>query len=257
MTARYDLTPTEIDEERARLLDHVASEAGTEPVVVAWVHPDASAANVIRTMEAEVFPEITAFMSDEVEERSRFLVVVDRAEEPRLVHVFRVTGGRFGPAPASGDVIGIPMVDEVIEANDDVTAAEVLAYYREHGIDLWRCIAVETNFRIAGGRAASGLRWSDYAYLGAFGELMRGEDYPNDRGIFAHMNEPAVRSLAAIGVTSDPFAGRPELRSPAAQEGTYDDRYSPLFIPPTPEILGVMREIVPLAAVEVVIEPDG
>lgn len=259
MTARYDLGPTELDEERGRLLARVVAEAGDEPAVVAWVHPEASAANVIRTLEAEVFPEISAFMSDEVEERSRFLTVVDLGEEgPRLAHVFRVTGSRFGgKPPRPSDEIGIPMVDEVIEVNEDVTVGEVHDHYRAQGIDLGMCIAVETNFRLAGGAAPSGLRWSDLAYISAFCELMRGEDYPPDRGIFAHMNEAAIGSLAAIGVAAEPFNGRPELRSPAAHEGTYDDRYAPTFIPPTPEILGVMRELVPLAVPEVEVGPHS
>ena len=46
------------------------------------------------------------------------------------------------------------------------------------------------------------------------------------------------------------------MRSPAAQEGTFDDRYAPAFIPSTPANVGVFRDLVALAAPEVRIGLD-
>lgn len=244
--ARYDLSPEELAAASDELLRRVRAEAGGAPVAVAWIAPDHPLADVVRALEARWFPDIAGFTSPEVEARCRFLVVADIGGPSSIAHVMRTSTLRGGPDPAPGTV-GIPMADEVVEANEGITAEEVVAHYRDRDVDLRRCLAVETNIRVSASPASpTGLRWSDHAYIAVFQEVMRGPE--GERGIFAHLNEAAVRSLGAIGVTHEPFARREGLRSPAAQEGTFDDRYAPAFIPSTPGNVGVFRDLEALAS---------
>lgn len=252
--ARYDLSDDELDARRSELVAAVAAGATGSEVGVAWVPPGDPGADVVRTSEAQVFPDIAGFMTDAVESRCRFVAVVDLAQGAhRLVHAFRVSSLRFGPSGDGGDsVIGIPMVEEVVEANPPITMDEVVGHYRDRGIEMSDCVAVETNFRIApDGTAPSGLRWSDYGYIAVFRELVRDLERPGDRGVFAHLNAAARHSLGAVGIEPEAFAGRSGLRSPAGQEGTYDDRYAPSFLHATEAHVQVFRDLEPVAAPEV------
>lgn len=251
--ARYDLAGEELARRRADLVREVLSGAPAAEAVVGWVPPDHPGADVVRTEEARVFPDIVGFMSDEVEARCRFLVVVDPASESGLTHAFRVSSLRYGPRGATeGELIGIPMVDEVIEANPPLTAAEVEDFHRARDIRLEYCIAVETNLRVTSeGSAPSGVRWSDYGYIALFQEAKGPPEVDGGRAVFAHLNAAARRSLDAVGAECQPFLGRPELRSPAAQEGTFDDRYSPSSIPSTEVNLRVFGQLAEMGAPEV------
>lgn len=248
--ARYDLPAEDLAARGDELVGRVRAGAGeAAPVGVAWIAPDHALADVVRTLEARWFPDIAGFTSPDVEARCRFLVVVDLAEPASIAHVMRTSSRGRGPDPAPGTV-GIPMADEVVEANEGITADDVVAHYRDRDVDLRRCQAVETNIRVSRSPAApTGLRWSDHAYIAVFRDVMRGPE--GERGVFAHLNAAAVRSLSAIGITHEPFAGQEGLRSPAAQEGTFDDRYAPAFIPSTPANVGVFRDLEALAAPEV------
>lgn len=255
--ARYDLVGDELEAQRRALVDEIVSVAPSGEAAVGWIPPDHPGADVVRAEEARVFPDIVGFMSDEIEARCRFLVVIDLASETGLTHAFRVSSLRYRDGARPGDrtdsaTIGIPMVDEVIEANPPLTAAEVEDFYRTRGIGLELCIAVETNLRVTPqGSAPSGMRWSDYGYIALFQEARERPDVIDGRGVFAHLNEAARRSLDAVGAEAEPFLGRPDLRSPAAQEGTFDDCYSPSFLPPTEVNLRVFGQLAEVGAPEV------
>lgn len=228
------------------LVAEVAARAPDEPVAAAWVPSSHPMADVVRALERRVFPDIDAFMTAEVEARSRFLAVADLSGTGQIVHAFRVTSPRYGPPPDTAVTSGIPMVDEVIEVNPGTSLDRVRAHYADREVDLARCIAVETNFRIERGASPSGLRWSDVGYIAIFLEVMRGSAERGRRGVFAHLNSSAVHSLTAVGVEPEPFAGDPSLHSPASAEGEVDDSYAPSFIPDTEVNVSVFEALAPL-----------
>lgn len=216
--------------DRAAPLMAAARRLAEDEVVLLWLDARDPRAEVVRALELQAFPEIEAFLDDDVERWCRFLVVVDvEPASPAIGHVFRVSGHRFGPQDSSE--IGMPTIDEIIEANPEVTLEEVFAYYEEDGFDLRASIAIETSLRVdAPRRGARGVRWSDIGYVELFREANRGQGDDVVPGVFAHVNQGSVRSLAGIGIQVDRFLGRDDLRSPAGQEGTFDDRYFPAFI---------------------------
>lgn len=235
---------------QADLVGRLAAAAPGAPVAVAVIAPTHPAADLVRALEADAFPDIPAFLTDEVEARSRFVAVVDLgAIDPGVRHVLRVTCVRFSEAPVAPGTVGLPMVDEVIEAND-LDADEVIAHYADRGIELANSIAVETNARVSASAAApGGLRWSDFGYITVFQILLATPAVPDRRkGIFAHFNDAAVRSLSATGVVLESFARRDGLHTPAAQQGETDDRYSPRFIDWTDHNVGIFLELESLAA---------
>lgn len=245
-----DVTDATLARERAQeqaLVADLVAAFPDEAVAVAWIDPTHPHAEVVRRYEVVAFPDIAAFTPPEVEARCRFLAVVDLAAG-EVVHGFRVSSARFGPDVVDDSSSGVPMVDEVVEVNASITLAEVRDRYRRQGVDIATCVAVETNFRVVGGHAPSGLRWSDLGYVAVFLELMVDGVTSGERGVFAHLNEAARQSLRAIGVEAQPFAGDPELRSPASQEGTFDDRYAPAFVPDTDENVAVFQALTALAA---------
>jgi len=239
------------DRLRDDLFTAVASVAA--PVVLVEIPGDHPVADLIRALERAQFPDVEAFLTDEVESRCRFLAVVDRSgPEPALAFATRVSSPRFGPTPPRPDETGLPMLDEVLAVNEGIDAPALVAHYGQRGVDVARCVAVETNFRLAPTRdAPTGLRWSDHAYVGVFDLLMEGP--PGGKGVFAHANEATVRSLGAIDLTFEAVMGRPDLVSPAAQQGEADDRYAPGYIDLTEHSRRVFRQLEPLSAPKVVL----
>lgn len=189
---------------------------------------DDARADVIRELEAAVFPGIDAFLSPEVEQFCHFLVIVDlRPDVRRIVHCVRISGPQFAPGvqPADGTT-GIVMVDELIGSGQGLTAEEFQRYYAGRGVDATSLIGVETNFRV-GDREADheGLRSADMAYLALFALVLRlGSD-----GVCAHINEPARKSFDRVGLDYEPLCGR-ELHAPASTPGDLDLDYRATFL---------------------------
>lgn len=238
-----------------RLVAEARAAAPGEAGVAVWLDPAHPAADVVRELELEIFPDVESFLTPEVERRCRMLAVVDLTGAGEVKHCFRVSACHFGSGEIDPDSSGMAMIDEVIDANPGITLEMVVDHYRARGVDLRRCIAVETNFRVSKGTAPHGLRWSDVGYMALGREVLEGTEGGGAHGIFGHMNEGTVRSLAAIGVELEPFCGDATLRSPTSRVGSVEDRFSPLFVAETEGHLEIFRSIGSLVPPSVVLEP--
>jgi hypothetical protein len=108
-------------------------------------------------------------------------------------------------------------------------------------------LSIETNFRV-GSRteAETGLPPAQIGYVALFQQILR-EDIPV---LFAHLNQPALRSLENVGVHAEPIAGRGDLRTPTG-DGAFDEKYSPVAIIVNPENSAVLASLSEFAAPEV------
>ncbi len=212
-------------------------------------------ANVVRSLEARVFPEIAEVMAD-FEGCSAFLTLIDtRPGAERVVHAFRVSSVALAesrPATELGGGVGIALLDDLI-ASGQITAEQINRYYDANGIELAKCMSVETNFRVGDKVTTdSGLRISDLGYIAIFQTMDRFQASDGEVAIFAHLNEPAIRSLAALGVTADAIAGIEGLRTPTTSNGVkgFDDHYIPVAIPLTKSNVTIVRQLAAFAAPE-------
>ena len=256
----YDLEAQEFDALQQAMLERIEADSDVKGIHAVWVKPHSIFANLVRTLEAQQFPEITEFVSPVVEERSRFLALVDtRDDQRRIVHGFRVSGIGLDESQtqvdqaAEDDPVGIVMVDEMIESGQGLTAREFREYYQKAGIVVRNCLSVETNFRVGEKVENEGLRVSDLGYIAIFNLIDQKIKEPGHEAIFAYLNDPAIKSLQAIGVQSEPFVGRPELRAPGAEED-FDGHYVPVAIPSIQANLDVFRAIAPFGAPEIVLD---
>lgn len=256
LTIRYDLSSTEQVERTDDLMGRLDrrlpigfDHGGSGPVLTVWLGWEDPMADVVRTIEARTFPGFESFVTRDVEACSRFLLVVDRTERREPIgFVARVTSLEYGPRAVVTQAVGLPMFDEVLAANPELSLKEATGYYAERGVNLSSCVAVETQVRLSDDVTApgGGLRWSDYAYIEMFRALMAGP--PGERVVFAHVNRATRRSLGAIGADIWDFAGRSGLRSPAAVVGEHDADYSPACVPGSVENIAMFRELETLAA---------
>ncbi|MCA9312874.1 hypothetical protein H6801_01295 [Candidatus Nomurabacteria bacterium] len=257
---RYNLDSNEFDILQADLINCIKQKADENVGQIAvWFGSDSRYANLVRTLEAVVFPEITTFISAEVEDCSKFLVIVDPdSADGRIVHAFRSTGQRFneGNFAFSDNSIeqstGIAMLEEVLDANPGLSREELVGYYSSRGIDLSECISIETNFRVGEKlETENGLRTSDLGYIAIFNTVTNNDDGRANYGIFAHLNEQAITSLSTIGVSFETVAGRDDLGTPSSTEGQFDEHYYPYFIPASETNMSVFRQLVPLGPPEI------
>lgn len=253
---RYDLSDQEMATVEADLVQAVRDRTSATPVAL-WMDAGHPGADLVRTLEARAFPEILGFSTPDVERRCRFLAIVDLATDPAAIaHVVRISSARFAPATDddAGPSWGIPMVEEIVAANDGITLDEVEAHFTARGVDLTCCIGIETQYRLLDTQPPTGIRWSDYGYIAVLRMMRRLPQDPERCGMFAHLNPATLRSLAVAGFVHEPFAGRDDLRTPGPEPGTFDDRYVPAFIPLAAN-LPQFGDLDAIGATEVVLGP--
>ena len=177
-----------------------------------------------------------------------FLALVDtRPEFARVVHAFRLSGATGYGASQHPTQIESVLLDDLAASGQGIDLPAIDGYYASRGIDLRRSLSIETNFRV-GERVEteSGLPPAQIGYVALFQQILR-EDI---EVLFAHLNEPAIRSLNAVGVSSEPIAGRDDLRTPTAG-GKFDANYSPVAILVNEENSAVLASLSEFAAPEV------
>jgi hypothetical protein len=224
-----------------------------EPGLVAvWLEHDSPHAELVRAVEAGIFPEVPELMLP-FEDQCFFLALVDtRPDVRRLMHAFRLSSRR-GSAPHGPETTGIVLVDDLIASGQGLTAAEVVAHFEGAGTDLDKCISVETNFRVGGKvkvRPEDGLPISQLGYVALFRSLERFGVTGSEGAVFAHLNKVAVVSLKMVGVEYFPFAGRADLRTPTVGHDGFDPHYKPVTMPTTPKNVRVFGELLAFAAPE-------
>ena len=237
---RYDLSVEELAEVEELLVQAVLEDSPESGISAAWIRPDHPFANVIRCKEARLFPEVVEVLAAD-EERSLFLALVDtRPDERRAIHAGTVSGSRALPNTRCDHSSGMITVDSLIEMGN-FSLEEFRDYYRERGLNLETCIAVETNFRI--GRKAKpwkGLDSTHISYYIYFTEVLRQGGELGTFAIFATLNRPQINSLRRIGLKFEPLMGRENMETPEEALGVetmpvvfYDD-------PTTHQLLAAM-----------------
>ncbi|MGQ0805047.1 MAG: hypothetical protein ACT4PI_14450 [Actinomycetota bacterium] len=232
---------------QSQLVQELAAQSGHEGVVAGWVPPLHPHSELIRALEAEVFPEIPDIMRP-YELACEFLALVDtRPSEARVVHAFRLSGATgLGPTQSPDGVESV-LLEDLAASDQGVDLPAITDYYAGRGIDLRRSLSIETNFRVgARAEAENGLPAAQLGYVALFQQILR----ENVQVLFAHMNEPAMRSLANVGVGSEPIAGRDDLRTPTVG-GSFDDDYAPIAILVNAENSAVLASLSDFAAPEV------
>jgi hypothetical protein len=245
---KYDLDRDEFDALEAELVDTARGEASREGLSAVWLGPGHRYANIIRTHEARLFPEVHDSSAGD-ESKTLFLALVDtRAASGRVVHGATVCGpGALaeGSSGASAAVsTGFITIDNLIELGN-FSADEFESYYTSRNIDLTRSLSVETNFRI-GKRVpnAWGLSTSTIAYLMLFRFLVRRGARRNRALVFADVNRVSRISFQRTGIMYAPLMGRTDLVTPEAALGRFsfpvtipiDDACHDLFLSMRAEI---------------------
>jgi hypothetical protein len=237
----YDLDDETCDTLEGNLVEMARAKYG-RTVVAVWIDGSRPEANLIRTKEAQAFPQINVReLFGNYDDSSMFLAMIDTrraAGEGRLIRGTRITGRQFsdkGAERSTQDVLrdggsDMAMIRDMV-VDGELTGEEVSDYYSRAGIELGSCISVETNFKI-GNRAPRRLGvvpMSQLAYLSMYKYVLEG-DTTNQGAIFAHINKASKDSLERLGITIDLVAGRSDLRTPAGPSSPtrYDDKFKPV-----------------------------
>jgi hypothetical protein len=224
---RYDLDASEMAQRESEMVDMV-KEAHGETVAALWLPSDSPYAEVIRTHEVGHFPEIAEIMKP-YETESEFLTLVDtRANEDRVVHGFRISSPALTEI-STGNEVNIAFVQDLL-ASGQFSKEAFVRYYKGSGIDLKKCVSVETNFRV--GKRVEGVFGAPTAqlgYLSLFHAVSKGVN-AGEGAVFAHLNQPATLSLGQVGVEYEPIMGNPDIKTPTIN-GQYDTKYRPVAIP--------------------------
>jgi hypothetical protein len=222
-----------------QLVDEVAAQTQHDGVVAAWISPLHAHSELVRVLEADVFPEVPDIMRP-YELACDFLALVDtRPNAARVVHAFRLSSSSGLSSVLARDHVGTVLIDDLVASNQGLDHGVIADYYAERGIDLHKSLSIETNFRV-GERTETetGLPPAQVGYLAIYQRIVR-EDI---QVLFAHLNEPAIRSLDGVGVGWEPIAGRSDVRTPTVG-GTFDEEYRPVAILVNPENSAVLESL--------------
>jgi len=239
---RYDLDPDQLNALETQLVEAVRGAPGSEGITAVWLGPEHRYANIIRTHEARLFPEVGDSSAAD-ENKTRFLALVDtRPGSNRVVHGATVCRGGSpdeGSTAVPAVSTGFITIDNLIELGN-FSASEFQSYYGSRNIDLTQCASVETNFRI-GQRVpnAWGLSTTAIVYLMLFRFLVRCGARRNRALVFADVNRVSRISFQRIGIMYAPLMGRTDLVTPETGLGRssspvtipLDDACHDLFLP--------------------------
>jgi hypothetical protein len=235
-----NLSEVEFEGTEMKFVGELRERGFADDVVCVWLTADEEYANLVRTLEARTFPELPELMAD-YEHVSVFGALVDPRGEGRIAHGFRLSTAASNPeAPVSRSGLGMPLVDDLFDSGQGLDPAVFIRYYQEAGVDLTKCISVETNF-VVGSRTKSnnGQATPVLAYLSMFSILENIGVETGNACIFTHLNRPASISLGAMGVEYGPIAGRQDLQTPTVVG--FDSRYRPYSIEATPTNIAVLQ----------------
>lgn len=232
---RYDLSQEELSDLENDLVSEVKRRFPEEGVYAAWIEPDHRYANLIRSYEAQYFPEVQT-LPDTNELNTLFFALVDtRGFANRIVHGATISKGQI---ESHGNSTGFIGMDQLIE-KDNFTAQEFKDYYVDRGIDVSKSISVETNFRVGEKtKPINGFTPAQYAYLSFFNRLEKKADDLRKAAIFSSINRASVLSFQRFGLDFEPLMGRTDLKTPEADLGL---DYLPVVIPYTENNISLFR----------------
>lgn len=256
----YDISAEALADGQQQLVAKAYEQFGErEDLFAIWIRPSHPLANVVRTLEKQTFPEIEDVM-DGYEDQSMFLAVVDtRDNANRIAHAFRISGASLD---TSGSVVAnaefsegrtnIVLIDDIIQSEQGLSSQDFEDYYKNKGMDLSKCLSVETNWRVGEKSPKyNDLPLSQIGYLSLFKLIEARGVTDGEAAVFAHLNSDAIHSLQATGIEYEPIAGRADLKTPTVEPDgsrSFDDHYQPVCIPATPTNLGVFEQLSAFAA---------
>jgi len=231
---RYDLTCEELSALEEKLLKEVDRltkkplHKKAQGIYGVWIPSRNKYANILRTNEAKYFPEVSE-LTDEVEDETLFLAMVDtRTESRRVVHATTISGVEQGNNSSQPNSSGFITIDELIDMGN-FTAEEFREYYRGHEIDTFKSISVDTNFRVGQKvKRIDGIKTADLAYLTVFQFLDRQKPEGATTAVFASINRASIISFKQLGLEFEPLMGRSDLVTPESLEGK---DFLPVMIP--------------------------
>lgn len=247
----YNLSETQIRYLEADLANRITRDMGLEEDLYSlWVDPNSIYSNIARTNEKKYWKYMPEIMSEH-EDQSLFLMLFDtRNDRNEVVHGTRISGFRPEGLRDDNSQTGLIIIDDIINSNQGLTAKYFRDYYTSRGIDLMKCITVESNVSISRTKRYNGLHTPDLAYLSIFKNLISRGGNPDDSYVFAVINMPTVLSFGRIGLDYESLAGMKTLRTPSTP-GEFDDNFLPVAIPHTQESHKIFQDIEPFELKEV------
>jgi hypothetical protein len=229
VTIRYDLSPEERGELETELASLAVKQYGPDGpgLYGLWVPYDSPYANISRTYENEYFPEANE-VDLSVEQNSEFYLVIDtRDGKHRAAHSATITGvtefKRENELPT--DMV---VIDDLVEMGN-FSHRQFYQYYIDKGVDVTKCIGVETNFRIGDKTPAlNGVRVVDLAYLAMMHRLLQRNPEMFTAGAFASINIDSIISFKNFGLQYEPLMGRTDF---VTKEEASGRKFEPVFIP--------------------------
>lgn len=233
---RYDLSQEELDVLDRQMTDEVKALHPEPGVYAAIISPDHPYSNFVRGHEGRHFPEAKEFPA-ELEQNTRSFALVDtRPESDRVVHVGSISGPGLIKDPEGKrgdhhDTTGFLFVDDLIDLGN-FTAAEFKAYYEERGVDLHKCIAVETNIKVGKNvERYNGVRTVDLGYVTLINMGEEANPDGDETLVFASINLPQQLSFKRAGIGSEPLMGRTDLKTPEETKGRTSTPVDIPFLP--------------------------
>jgi len=251
----YYLSQEQFDTQQADLIAKVEAQQPEPGIYSAWLDPRHPDANLVRTLEAQIFPEIPEIM-EPFEDQCVFLTLIDtRPDAKRIIHAFRLSWPGSDRNAHTGASIGpedIVLLKDIIDSDQGLSAEDLRAYYEAKGVDFAKSMSVETNFRVGEKvEPINGLPVAQLGYIAIFQGMNSQQDIADKAVIFAHLNRPAVASLGAVGIEYEPIAGRADLQTPTVGDEKFDNKYSPVCIPASAKNLEIFSNLTPFAAPQV------
>lgn len=211
---RYNLSKEELATLEGEMVE-IARRRNKNGVVGMFIDSRSRYANVLRTYEAQYFPEV-ADAGDEIDENTTFLALVDtRKGIDRVVHGTTITHYD----EKDDEKTGMYTIDSLIERGN-FTKQEFETRYRDQGIDLNKTLAVETNFRI-GKREKNyrGMRASDTVYLLVLDMLRQKDPLSKESAVFGTVNDKSLHSFDRAGLKYDLLLDRDDFVTEESEVG--------------------------------------
>ena len=215
----YLSTEGDLDRLEAQVVGVLRAGEADRPMAWAVIDGSSGLARLGRTFEALRFPDydMAAAMAP-YEDASLFLYTAD-LDAGRVAHVKRIVRAKSLADTARTGITGLEVIDDRLNAADDVEIASAQAIYAYHGITEPRtCWNLATNLITDRVRPTRARPYSLLSYKAVLELAMTmGVEH-----VFAYVNRMAIKSLGRLGVPTDLVMGR-EFHLPVAHG--YDPDY--------------------------------
>ena len=218
--ARYDLSDQEIGELERDLIEEIKLRGVEEGVTATWVKPDSKYANLVRTVEAGYFPEVTE-VTEEDEKNTMFMILVDtRSSVNRVIHATTVMKPNEVDPSCDNQPTGFYTVDRLVDLGN-FSSEEFYNCYQGRDIDLSKSISIETNFRVGEQSKINGIGSAELAYIALLQHIEEGGGELGKSVVFATINDLQAESLKRLGIKSENLMGRDDLLTPEEHFGVH------------------------------------